>query len=144
MWTPFASVLLCSQVLPQVEQPQTGMNEGVKVGLIGIGALVALGGAFFVGRKLLSSQLPKVQKVRPRPFASSGYWQLCWEGPAALQRCRTLHIRQCLVAAAVLQREVEITRGCRADKGAKAADACALDAHMASSYHVGGTCDVKA
>ena len=34
---------LCSQVLPQVEQPQTGMREGVRVGLIGIGALVALG-----------------------------------------------------------------------------------------------------
>ena len=77
MWRHFASVLLCSQVLPQVEQPQTGMNEGVKVGLIGIGALVLLGAAFFVGRKLLSSQLPKVQKVRLRPFAIPVNGQLC-------------------------------------------------------------------
>ena len=51
------------QVLPQVEQQRTGMNEGVKVGMYGIAALVVLGGAFFVGRKLLSAQLPKVQKV---------------------------------------------------------------------------------
>lgn len=65
---PFTMLLPCFQVLPQVEQPQTGMNEGVKVGLIGIGALVALGGAFFVARKLLSSQLPKVQKVSPYPL----------------------------------------------------------------------------
>ena len=53
------------QVLPQVEQPCSGINEGIKVGVIGIGALLLLGGAFFVGRKLLSSQLPKVQKVNP-------------------------------------------------------------------------------
>ena len=39
------------------------MNEGVKVGMYGIAALVVLAGAFFVGRKLLSAQLPKVQKV---------------------------------------------------------------------------------
>ena len=58
------------QVLPQVEQPQAGMSEGVKAGLIGIGALLALGGAFYVGRRLLSAQLPKVQKVRtPRALA---------------------------------------------------------------------------
>ena len=60
---PFEGVHPCSQVLPQVEQPQTGMREGVRVGLIGIGALVALAGAYYVGRKLLSAQLPKVQKV---------------------------------------------------------------------------------
>ena len=51
------------QVLPQVQQPRTGINEGVKVGVLGIGALILLGAAFYVGRKLLSSQLPKVQKV---------------------------------------------------------------------------------
>ena len=39
------------------------MSEGVKVGVLGIGVLVLLGAAFYVGRKLLSSQLPKVQKV---------------------------------------------------------------------------------
>ncbi|CAK0782497.1 hypothetical protein CVIRNUC_005717 [Coccomyxa viridis] len=50
-------------VLPQVQQPRTGINEGVKVGVLGIGALILLGAAFYVGRKLLSSQLPKVQKV---------------------------------------------------------------------------------
>ena len=48
-----------------MEQPRTGINEGVKVGVLGIGALVLLGAAFYVGRKLLSSQLPKVQKVTP-------------------------------------------------------------------------------
>ena len=53
----------CVQVLPQVQQPRTGINEGVKVGVLGIGALILLGAAFYVGRKLLSSQLPKVQKV---------------------------------------------------------------------------------
>ena len=51
------------EVLPQVQQPPTGINEGVKVGVLGIGALILLGAAFYVGRKLLSSQLPKVQKV---------------------------------------------------------------------------------
>ena len=55
------------QVLPQVEQPRTGMSEGVKVGVLGIAALVLLGAAFYVGRKLLSSQLPKVQKVPSLP-----------------------------------------------------------------------------
>jgi len=61
----FMQGFACMQVLPQVQQPRTGINEGVKVGLIGIGALILLGGAFFLGRKLLSSQLPKVQKVCP-------------------------------------------------------------------------------
>jgi hypothetical protein len=39
------------------------MNEGMKAGMYGVAALVVLGGAFFIGRKWLSAQLPKVQKV---------------------------------------------------------------------------------
>ena len=93
----FSILPLCLQVLPQVEQPQTGMNEGVKVGLIGIGALVALGGAFFVARKLLSSQLPKVQKVCPCP-STPLVWQLCSPACAALRTHQLRHasIERCL------------------------------------------------
>ena len=99
---PFSSLPLCLQVLPQVEQPQTGMNEGVKVGLIGIGALVALGGAFFIARKLLSSQLPKVQKVWPCPPALSMrhlsskqhvhlYGDISWGMPTRTGGCAATH-----------------------------------------------------
>ena len=61
---PFSGMHACLQVLPQVEQPQSGMSEGVRTGLLGIGALVAMAGAYYIARKLLSAQLPKVQKVR--------------------------------------------------------------------------------
>lgn len=52
------------QLLPVVQEERPGMSEGVRIGLIGIGALVAMAGAYYVGRKLMSTQLPKVQKVR--------------------------------------------------------------------------------
>ncbi len=40
------------------------MREIIQMGLLGVGALAALAGLFMVIRKLASSELPKVQKVR--------------------------------------------------------------------------------
>jgi hypothetical protein len=51
------------QVLPAVEAPRPLLSEGVRVGLFGVGALAALALAYLAARKLLSAQLPKVQKV---------------------------------------------------------------------------------
>lgn len=51
------------QLLPVVEERRPLLGDGVRVGLLGIGALAALAAAAFAGRKLLSAQLPKVQKV---------------------------------------------------------------------------------
>lgn len=51
------------QLLPAVQEERPGMGEGVRIGLLGVGALVAMAAAFFIGRKLMSSQLPKVHKV---------------------------------------------------------------------------------
>ena len=57
------------QLLPVVEERKPLLGDGVRVGLLGIGALAALAAAFFAGRKLLSAQLPKVQKVAALPWA---------------------------------------------------------------------------
>ena len=44
--------------------PQPGLpNKGLWMGLLGLGAFAALGGGFILVRKLMDTQLPKVQKV---------------------------------------------------------------------------------
>jgi len=58
------------QLLPTVQEERPGMGEGVRIGLLGVGALMAMAAAYFIGRKLMSSQLPKVQKVH-QPCPSS-------------------------------------------------------------------------
>lgn len=40
------------------------MSDGVRIGLLGVGALGAMAAVYYVGRRLMSTQLPKVQKVR--------------------------------------------------------------------------------
>ena len=54
------------QVLPVVEAPKPLLSEGVRAGLFGVGALALLALGYIAARKLLSAQLPKVQKVRRR------------------------------------------------------------------------------
>ena len=62
------------QLLPVVEERRPLLGDGVRVGLLGIGALAALAAAFFAGRKLLSAQLPKVQKVLAPPATRARLW----------------------------------------------------------------------
>ena len=52
------------QLLPVVQEQRPVMSEGVRIGLLGVGALGAMAAAYYVGRRLMSTQLPKVQKVR--------------------------------------------------------------------------------
>jgi len=46
--------------------------EGLRMGLLGVAAFAALGGAFVLGRRLLDKQLPKVQKARARQWHAPG------------------------------------------------------------------------
>jgi hypothetical protein len=57
--------LAMHQVVPaEPEQPpRQGLGGGLRVGLFGVGALLALAAAYFVGRRFVSAHLPKVQKV---------------------------------------------------------------------------------
>ena len=52
-------------MLPTVEQQQPMLSDGIRIGFIGVGVLIAMAGAYYVGRKLMMSQIPKVQKVMP-------------------------------------------------------------------------------
>lgn len=51
------------QEVPAAPQPHLPM-EGIRLGVQGLAAFGVLAGGFVLGRKLLGSQLPKVQKVR--------------------------------------------------------------------------------
>ena len=52
------------QLLPAVQEQRPLMSDGVRIGLLGVGALGAIAAVYYVGRRLMSTQLPKVQKVR--------------------------------------------------------------------------------
>ena len=72
------------QVLPMVEEPRPLLSEGVRAGLFGVGALALLALVYIAARKLLSAQLPKVQKVRRRRGCIQ---PLCHASSAGLQKC---------------------------------------------------------
>lgn len=52
--------------------------KGIWVGLLGLGAFAALAGGFLLVRKLMDTQLPKVQKVSAAATAP-GLCVLAWE-----------------------------------------------------------------
>ena len=80
------------QLLPVVQEQQPGMSEGGRIGLIGVGALGVMAAAYYVGRKLMSTQLPKVQKVSSFFLLAI---TLCWLGLAmkSYSAFPTLHER---------------------------------------------------
>lgn len=67
------------EVPAQGTGPQPGLPvKGIWVGLLGLGAFAALAGGFLLVRKLMDTQLPKVQKVgaaAPGP----GLCVIAWE-----------------------------------------------------------------